>query len=101
MPEEPAIHLRAEIDALFDHMTRGDGRASVHLARIIQADTQGALQPFAEALAARLCDHLSRCAELGESNPYNTLRDEVYRLIKMASVDWDGLPKTGRPGEEA
>jgi hypothetical protein len=25
----------------------------------------------------------------------------VYRLIRTAAIDWDGLPKTGRPGEEA
>jgi hypothetical protein len=101
MPEDPTTTLRDEIDALFHCMTRGDTQASVHLARVIQTDTQGALQPFAEALAARLCDHLNRYAESGETNPYHTLRDEVYMLIKMAAVDWDDLPKTGRPGEEA
>jgi hypothetical protein len=101
MPDEMTINLRQEVDNLFDCIQRGDTRASVHFARIIQADTQGALQPFAEALAARLCDHLNRYAELGETDPHITLEDEVYRLIKTAAIDWDGLPKTGRPGEEA
>ena len=27
--------------------------------------------------------------------------DEVYNLIQKAAVDWDKLPRTGRPGEEA
>ena len=38
----------------------------MHLARVIQADTKGALHPFAEALIARLCDHLNRDAEITE-----------------------------------
>jgi hypothetical protein len=101
MPNEITINLRQEIDALFDCINRGDTQASVHFARVIRADNRGALQPFAEALAARLCDHLNRLAELGETDPHTTLEDEVYRLIKTAAIDWDGLPKTGRPGEEA
>lgn len=101
MPDEMSINLRQEIDALFNCINQGDTQASVHFARVIQADTQGTLQPFAEALAARLCDHLNRLAELGETDPHTTLEDEVYRLIKAAAIDWDGQPKTGRPGEEA
>jgi len=101
MPEKITISLRKEIDALFECISHGDTQASVHFARVIQADTQGTLQPFAEALAARLCDHLNRLAELGETDPHTTLEDEVYRLIQSAAIDWDGRPKTGRPGEEA
>lgn len=101
MLDEPTINLRQEIDALFDCITLGNTQGSTHLARVIQADTKGALHPFAEALSARLCDHLNRYAEIGVTNPDNTLKDELYRLIKMAAIDWDGLPKTGRPGEEA
>ncbi len=93
--------LREEVDGLFDCLTRGDTYASVHLARIIEADTQGALQPFAEALNARLVDHLNRYAELGVTNPYVALADEVYHLIQSAAEDWNRRPKTGRPGEEA
>ena len=95
-----SINLREEIEALFNCINRGDTQASVHLARIIQTDTRGTLQPFAEALTARLSDHLNRYAELGVTDPYVTLEDEVYRLIKTTAVDWDGFPKTGRPGEE-
>lgn len=99
--DTPSIDLRAEVNGLLNCLARGDTYASVHLARLIRADTKGALQPFAEALTARLCDHLNRYAELGVTDPYVTLEDEVYRLIQTAAVDWDGVPKTGRPGEEA
>jgi hypothetical protein len=99
--EEMSIDLRLEIESLYDCLTRGDKRASVHLARLIQADQGGALQPFAEALAARLCDHLNRYAEIGISDPYTALDDEVYRLLQTAGIDWDRMPKPGRPGEEA
>lgn len=101
MSNDTPFNLREEVDAFCDCLLSGDPRASVHLARIIQADTRGALQPFAEALSARLCDHLNRYAELGITDPQTCLEDEVYRLIRTAAVDWDGLPKTGRPGEEA
>jgi hypothetical protein len=101
MLDEPTINLRQEIDALFDCIARGDPQGSIHLARVIQADIKGTLHPFSEALTARLCDHLNRYAEMGQVNPYTTLTDEMYRLIKTAAIDWDGWPKTGRPGEEA
>ncbi len=99
--ETMSINLRQEVEGLLDCLTRGDRQASVHLARLIQADSRGALQPFAEALGARLCDHLNRYAELGITDPYTCLEDEVYRLIRTAAVDWDHRPKTGRPGEES
>lgn len=99
--EERSVNLREEIEGLLDCLSRGDTFASVHLARLIEADRGGALQPFAEALTARLCDHLSRYAELGETDPYVTLENEVYRLIHDAAVDWNGQPRSGRPGEEA
>jgi hypothetical protein len=95
------INLSQEVEALGDCLRSGNQEASVHLARLIQADTRGALQPFAEALSARVCDHLNRYAELGITDPHTCLADEVYRLMKTAALDWDGLPKTGRPGEEA
>jgi hypothetical protein len=99
--DDTSKDLRKEVEGLFDCMTRGDTRASIHLARLVEADTKGALQPFADALYARLCDHLNRYAELGHTDPYETLEDEVYQLIKSAAQDWDGTPKTGRAGEEA
>jgi hypothetical protein len=99
--ESTEVDLREEVEGLLDCLTRGDTYASVHLARLIQADTKGALIPFAEALSARLSDHLNRYAELGVTDPYETLEDEVYKLIQAAAVDWNGQPKTGRPGEEA
>ena len=73
-----SIDLRKEIEGLYECMLRGDKRASVHLARLIESDTKGALQPFAEALSARLTDHLHRLAESGTVYPNITLEDEVY-----------------------
>ena len=99
--EITSINLRDEFESLYECLTRGDKQASVHLARLIQADNSGALQPFAEALAARLCDHLDRYAELGVVDPRTTLEDEVYNLLHTAAIDWDKIPRTGRPGEEA
>jgi hypothetical protein len=99
--QNDSIDLREEIESLYDCMAKGDKRASVHLARLIESDTKGALQPFAEALSARLADHLHRLAESGIVDPNKTLEDEVYGLLKSAAVDWDGFHKTGRPGEEA
>ena len=99
--EAMSIDLRDEIESLYDCLIRGDTHASVHLARIIEADTKGVLQPFAEVLAARLCDHLNRYAEIGITDPHITLEDAVYKLIQTAAIDWNGMPKTGRPGEEA
>jgi hypothetical protein len=101
LDEATSTNLRAEIEGLYNCLTRGDNYASVHLARLVEADTKGALRPFAEALAARLCDHLNRYAEIGINDPYTTLEDEVYRLVQAAAIDWNKLPKTGRPGEEA
>ena len=99
--DDEFTELREEVEALHECLGRGDPRASVHLARLVEADTQGALQPFADALSARLCDHINRYAELGVTDPYEALEDEVYRLIKSAAEDWDGTHKTGRAGEEA
>lgn len=101
MTDNASIDLREEIEGLFRCINEGDTQASVHLARVIEADTKGALQPFGEALAARLCDHLDRYAELGVTDSRETLEDEVYNLIRVAAVDWNGLPRSGRPGEEA
>jgi hypothetical protein len=99
--EATPINLRDEVDRLYDCMICGDKYASVHLARLIQADTSGTLQPFAEALAARLCDHLNRYAEIGVTDPHTTLDYEVYTLLQTAAIDWDKIRRTGRPGEEA
>lgn len=96
-----AIDLRKEAESLFDCLVRGDRRASVHLARLVQADTKGALQPFADALTARLTDHLNRYAESGVTDPDKTLEDEVYGLLKSTAIDWDGFLKAGRQGEES
>ena len=93
--------LKEDAYAVAYYLSNGDPVASHYLARIIEADTQGAFQPFAQALAARLCDLLERWAELGETDPYVTLEDEVYGLFQTTAIDWDGLQHNGRPGEES
>jgi hypothetical protein len=90
--EAPSINVRDEVEGLVDCLTQGDTYASVHLARLVETDARGALRPFAEALTARLCDHLNRYAELGENDPYVALEDEVYNLIQKAATDWYKLP---------
>ncbi len=99
--ETPSFNVQHAVQGLVDCLARGDAYASVHLARLVETDARGALRPFAEALAARLCDHLNRYAELGQHDPYLALEDEVYNLIQKAATDWDKLPRAGRPGEEA
>ena len=39
-------------------------------------------------------------SEIGVNDPYTTLEDEVYALLQAAAIDWDGIPRPGRPGEE-
>lgn len=102
MDSERDTHdLEVETAALLDCIRRGDPQASLHLARLFVADRRGALQPFADALAARLADHLSRYAETGVTDSWTALEDEVYGLMQAASIDWERIPRTGRPGEEA
>jgi hypothetical protein len=86
--EAEKIDARVEAEALIDCMERGDPQASVHLARLMTTDHRGTLQPFADVLAARLSDHLSRYAELGVSSSWSALEDEVYGLMQAASIDW-------------
>lgn len=93
--------LHQEAGCLATYLEEGDPCASVSLARLIEADTKGTLRPFAEALTARLWDHLKRYAELGITDPDETLADEVYGLLQKAAVDWDHIPCAGCPGEEA
>lgn len=97
---EDRIDPRAEAQALIECMERGDPRASVHLARLMTTDTRGTLQPFADALAARLADHLSRYAELGVSDSWTALEDEVYGLMQTASIDWGRSPAADTKHED-
>lgn len=105
-PGEPALttgpaDVREECRALAEDLVRGDPHASVHLARLIEKDHGGALRPYAEALAARLVDHLERWQELGAVDIHRALQDQLYPLFRLTADDWDGLPHEGRPGEEA
>jgi hypothetical protein len=94
-PVTHSINVNEETHALVRQLAVGDTAASYHLARLIKADEFGALQPFAEALAARLQEHLGRWAELGETDPCVILEDDVYQLMKLASIDWAGLQRNG------
>lgn len=101
LAEAKKLDFHQEAESLATYLEEGDPCASVHLARLIEADTKGVLRPFAEALTARLWDHLKRYAELGITDPDDTLTDEVYGLLQRAATDWNHLPCDGRPGEEA
>jgi hypothetical protein len=96
----PKIDLDRETHDLLACIKQGDPRASVHLARLFVADDKGALQPFAEVLSARLSDHLSRCAEIGVTNSWTALEDEVYGLMQAASIDWAKIPGFGERGDD-
>ncbi|UCF69287.1 MAG: hypothetical protein JSV80_08430 [Acidobacteriota bacterium] len=103
LPDEKGLDIAAEAKALAEAIVRGDPRASVHLARLIEADHKGIFRPFAEAMGARIKDHVVRCCQLcAEGTPVEDLdiQDETYHLMKMSAIDWDGLPAKGRPGEE-
>ncbi len=94
------VDPRQEAAALIDCMERGDPRASIHLARLMSVDSHGTLQPFADVLAARLADHLSRYSELGVTDSWTALEDEVYGLMQAASIDWGRIGARGSKGED-
>ena len=98
--QDGRIDPRKEAAALIECMERGDSRASVHLARLMSVDTHGTLQPFADVLAARLSDHLSRYSELGVADSWTALEDEVYGLMQAASIDWGQTPATDSKRED-
>lgn len=93
------INLEAEVQALLKCLKEGNPDASHHLARLIEADDQSVFLPFAEALSARLRDHLQRFAEINITDPDETLDEEVYQLLKGAALDWSDMPTQGRMGE--
>lgn len=104
IPEDMALDVQAEVEALAEDIANANPHASVHLARIIEADERGLFRPFAEAVGARLLDHVVRCCELCAKGVPLTeidIQEETYQLIRASAIDWDGLPASGRPGEEA
>jgi hypothetical protein len=94
------IDRQDEAKQLLDCMERGDPRASIHLARLFVADDKQALYPFAEVLAGRLTDHLTRSAEIGITNQYSALEGEVYALMQSASIDWARLGRLDASWDE-
>ncbi|HMQ51702.1 MAG TPA: hypothetical protein PKE64_06335 [Anaerolineae bacterium] len=90
-----SISTQREAVSLAECLGYGDPCASYHLARLIKTDAYGVLQPFAQALAARIRDELERWAELGVSDLYTSLDDEVYSLLRKTANDWDGLLHCG------
>ncbi|MCB0192611.1 MAG: hypothetical protein KDJ65_11765 [Anaerolineae bacterium] len=99
--EKIDVDVRSMTDDLAQDIISGNSQASRTLAKLIEADTQGVFQPFAEAFAARLSDHIKRWVELGVPEANVALDEAVYQLLKMTAIDWDGYPSTGRPGEES
>ncbi len=93
-------NLKTEAEALVTNLQQGDRCASYHLARIIELDTQGVFEPFAQALTARLRDNIERWAELGVTDPDIVIEDEIYQLIKATAIDWNGQPCNGRLDDE-
>lgn len=100
MSRAETINLDKEAAELVKCLRTGDTEASIHMARLIEADAHGALLSFAEALGARIIDHLNRFAELDITDPNSTLDEEVYQLLKVAAADWALIPGQGRVGEE-
>ena len=98
--EDPTIDVKQEAEGLVNCLARGDTEASIHFARVVESDTKGALRPFAQALCARLCNHLVRYAGVGIEDPRMALEKEVYNLIKIAAIDWDETHRSGKRGEE-
>lgn len=90
-----SISTEKEALSLAECLSCGDPCASYHLARLIKSDTYGVLQPFAQALAARIRDELERWADLGVPELYTSLDDEVYGLLRKTASDWDGLLDCG------
>jgi hypothetical protein len=97
--DDPTIDTQQEAEGLVDCLARGDIEASIHFARVVESDTKEALRPFAQALYARLCDHLIRYAAVGIADPREALENEVYHLIKIAAIDWDENHGPGSRGE--
>ncbi len=98
--EDPTIDVKQEAEGLVHCLARGDTEASLHFARVVEFDTKGALRPFAQALCARLCNHLVRYAGVGIADPRMALEKQVYDLIKIAAIDWDATHRSGRRGKE-
>lgn len=99
--DDPTLDAQQEAEGLVDCLARGDIEASIHFARVVESDTKGALRPFAQALYARLCDHLVRYAGVGIEDPREALENEVYHLIKIAAIDWDATHGPNSRGEVA
>ncbi|MCB0210809.1 MAG: hypothetical protein KDJ52_15835 [Anaerolineae bacterium] len=95
------IDVQSMTNALAQDIISGNPAASHTLAKLIEADTQGVFQPFAQAFAARLSDHIRRWVELGVPEADVALDEAIYQLLKITAIDWDGYPSTGRPGEES
>jgi len=87
LPDARKLDLSAEAAALAKDMAAGDPRASVRLARLIEADSRLAFQLFARVLGAKLRAHLYRWAELGVTDPEVTVDDALYGLMQAASSE--------------
>jgi hypothetical protein len=99
--DDTQINVKEEAEALVVTLCQGNPEASRHLACLFEADTQGAFQPFAEAVAARLRYYVDEWLDEGVTNLDEALEDVVYHLLKISARDWDGRHHVvEQPGEE-
>jgi len=102
--EGQVLDIELEVDAMAEDIRQGLPHASVHLARLIEADERGVFRPYAQAVGARLRDYVARGCELcrkGARLDDIDFQDEAYGLMRLGAIDWDEIPCAGRPGEEA
>jgi hypothetical protein len=96
------VDVEREARALASDLAAGNPHASVHLARLIEADTGHALQPFAQALAAQVLDLLAlwrRRRRQGIADLGTAVDDGMYKALRLAAADWDGFPCSEPDGE--
>jgi hypothetical protein len=97
-PRSTELDLAAEAEALAHDIAAGDAHASIHLARLLEADAKSTLQPFTQALAEELRAHLWRWAERGVTDPEVAVPRDVYEFVRAAAAALLGPGR--RPGGE-
>jgi hypothetical protein len=82
-------YLQQEAAALVDCLAAGHHYASVHLARLIEADTNDALRSFAAELGAQVRTFLQQANKNKKSVDRLAQLDlELYGLMLMAAKNW-------------
>jgi hypothetical protein len=82
--------LQQEAANLADYLARGHHYAGVHLARLIKADTNNALHPFAVELARQIQSYVNRVQNPKmRENRLAQLETELYEIMVAAAERWD------------